>query len=194
VSRGLAATLGLALAGNTGVAYLRSMAIVTCTHRLKWAVIFVSLCLAPQIVSAAVEDAVPVQAPQHIDDFGAPPPLKTFTFLSLASINDFAFGYAFGGLLGGGAMIAANLTTGWALYYAHEVVWDQVARGPAAADDTSQTRTATFSVVNSMRIYGLGFILTGDHLLSSGFVLFNAAGDAVAYFVTDKWWRNRPQD
>jgi uncharacterized membrane protein len=122
------------------------------------------------------------------DPVQPPSPLKTLTFLSLASINDFAFGYMFGGLVGGSGMILANLTTGWGLYHVHEVAWGESGHYVSLPDDTTGMRTTTFTVVNSARIFGLGLLLTGNAAISAGFVVFNALGDAVAYVVTDRIW------
>jgi uncharacterized membrane protein len=132
------------------------------------------------------------EAHNPAQDVTEPSTLKTLTFLSLASINDFAFGYAFGGLLTGGGMIVANLTTGWLLYYVHEKAWAKTLRFVELPQDNTGIRTGTFTVVNSARIFGLGLLITGKALISSGFVLFNAAGDAVAYAVTDRLWNPIP--
>jgi uncharacterized membrane protein len=118
----------------------------------------------------------------------APTPLKTLTFLSLSSINDFAFGYLFGSLATGGAMVAANLTTGWGLYYLHESAWIAYDPQGKLPEGTTGLRTATFTIANSTRIFALGLLLTGSPVISGGFVVFNAAGDAAAYVITDKLW------
>jgi len=117
-----------------------------------------------------------------------PTALKTLSFLSLASVNDFGFGYLFGGLATGGAMVVANFTTGWELYYLHETAWATSGHVAALPEDTTALRTASFTVVNSARIFGLGLLITGNPIISGGFVVVNAVGDAAAYVVTDKLW------
>ena len=121
-----------------------------------------------------------------------PTVLKTLSFLSLASVNDFGFGYLYGGLAVGGAMVAANLTTGWGLYYLHESGWAAASQVGPLPDDTTALRTASFTVVNAARIFGLGLLVAGDPIISGGFVVFNAVGDAVAYVVTDQLWLRWP--
>ena len=153
------------------------------------------VCAAPSIPPAD-DPAKPAPDLPSANDLasatGTPTPLKTLTFLSLASINDFGFGYAFGSLAAGGAMVAANLTTGWGLYYLHEQAW--IASDPEGKlrEDTTAVRTATFTVANSARIFGLGMLLTGSPVISGGFVVFNAVGDAAAYAITDRLWTNLP--
>src|SRR5215813_13935832 len=103
--------------------------------------------------------------------------LKTFSYQTLSSGTDFGFGYFFGGGISVGAfLVAANVSTEVVLNYAHDYLWALSNEQSGATEaETRIDRTATFTAVNALRVFSLGFATTGSTVLSVGYVIFNAA-------------------
>jgi uncharacterized membrane protein len=114
---------------------------------------------------------------------------KTLSYQVFSSVNDFAFGYVFGGVVGGGLLVAANAASELVTNYAHDLTWVEATRGTGLSEsDTRAARTLTYSAVSAVRVFGLGMMVTGSPAISLGYVVFNAAGDAGVYILNDIAW------
>jgi uncharacterized membrane protein len=108
----------------------------------------------------------------------------------LSSFDDFAFGYVFGGgITGGGILVLANTASELAVNYAHDLIWAVANRRTGASEaDTRITRTASYTAINTFRVFGLGLLVTGNPTASLGYVVFNAVADASVYAGNDVLW------
>jgi uncharacterized membrane protein len=114
---------------------------------------------------------------------------KTLIYVSVASLIDLSIGYVVsGGLATGAAIAVVNSASGWVLYHLHENAWAAVASRDPSSLDITVTRTATFTVANSIRLLGIGLLFTQSVATSVEFLVLNALGDASAYVVTDRIW------
>ena len=124
----------------------------------------------------------------------APPPLtdnamevlpKTITYGVMAAAIDVGIGTIItGDVVTGTAMAVVGSTSGWLLYQVHEMAWDQL----ALADQPVATRTATFTVANVLRLFGVGMAFTGDVVLAGTLVVLDGVAESGAYVVTDWVW------
>lgn len=115
---------------------------------------------------------------------------KSLSYQALSSLDDFAFGYLFaGGITAGAFLVVANMASELAVNYAHDLTWTVASRTTGTSEAESRpTRTLTYTAVNALRTYGLGLLFTQNHVISLGYVGFNAAADAAVYFLNDVAW------
>ena len=115
---------------------------------------------------------------------------KSLSYQTLSSVDDFAFGYLFGGgVAAGGILVLANAVSELAVNYAHDLTWAVASRDLAVPEEeTRTTRTVTYTAVNTVRVFGLGLLVTGNAAASLGYVAFNAVADAAVYAANDAVW------
>ena len=154
-------------------------------HQLPIRLLIVLLAAAP-VPAAAQEQAVaePVE-PSRRSVY------KTITYQSMSSFNDFVFASLFGGngAAGGGALAALSLVTEPIVYYTHERIW-ATARATSGRTEMEvlPTKTVTYSLMNSGRVFLSGWLYTGNPMFALGFTAFNAVGDAVTSAGNDALW------
>ena len=115
---------------------------------------------------------------------------KTFSYQTLSSLDDFAFGYFFGGgIAAGSLLVVANAVSELAVNYAHDLTWAVASQDTGLSEaETRTTRTATYTAINTIRVFGLGLLFTASAAVSLGYVAFNSAADAAVYAANDIVW------
>ncbi len=152
----------------------RRVALVT-TLLLAWMVLSSGL--------ARAQSAPPASVP--LTDTATEVLPKTITYGVMAAAIDVAIGsFITGGVVAGTAMAVVASTSNWLLYQAHEMAW--ASAGPT--DQPLTTKTATFAVANTLRLFGVGLLFTQDVALSATFVVLDALAEGGAYVVTDRVW------
>ncbi len=164
------------------------------------------LALAAWVVVAGLAGAAPARADTTLPDRVAaepatPDPLtsepgavtrsfyRSMSYQVLSSLDDFLFGYVFaGGATAATALAVGSAVSEMAVNYLHDLGWSVFAITPEDEDHTRQTRTATFSTVNALRSFAISHVVTGNMLVSVGYVAFNTSADAVVYAVNDAVW------
>ena len=150
-----------------------------------------SLVIALAAGAASAETPPAQQAPADTDQALLWRALyQTATYQTLSSLDDFAFGYFFGGgAAAASVLVAANGVSEAGVNYLHDLGWALATENSnASANDTRTTRTVTYTAVNTARVFGLGLMLTGNAVVSLGYVAFNAAADAGVYAANDMVW------
>jgi|GEM_PF-5973476 len=115
---------------------------------------------------------------------------RSISYQTLSSLDDFGFGYFLGGgAAAGGVLVLANAVSELAVNYAHDLTWAIASRDLAVPEgDTRTTRTFTYTAMNTVRVFGLGILITGNAVTSLGYVAFNAVADAGVYAANDAAW------
>ena len=132
---------------------------------------------------ACAQPAPPAPAPLAENAVEVLP--KTITYGVAAAAIDVAIGSIItGNVVSGTAMAVAASTSGWLLYQVHEMAWAQL----QPLDQPVATKTATFTVTNALRLFGVGMLFTSDVVLSGTFVVLDGVGEAAAYVATDGVW------
>jgi uncharacterized membrane protein len=128
----------------------------------------------------------PAPAPQPLAENAVEVLPKTITYGVMGALIDVGVGTIItGDLVTGTAMAVVGSTSSWLLYQVHEMAWAQL--GPA--DQSVSTKTATFTVANVLRLFGVGMAFTGDIVLSGTFVVLDGIAESGAYVVTDRIWK-----
>jgi uncharacterized membrane protein len=110
---------------------------------------------------------------------------KTITYGVMAAAIDVAIGSVItGNVVTGTAMAAVATTSSWLLYQVHEMAWAQL----EPADQSVPTKTVTFTVANTVRLFGIGMLFTQNVALSVSFVVLDGVGEAAAYVLTNRVW------
>jgi len=58
----------------------------------------------------------------------------------------------------------------------------------ASEEETRLTRMTTYTAINAVRAFAISAVVTGSTAISIGYVVFNAAADAVVYAGSDSLW------
>ncbi|MGE4221336.1 MAG: hypothetical protein AB7G39_17970 [Alphaproteobacteria bacterium] len=147
--------------------------------------------LAVFLIAAPFPVAAQEQAAAEPVEPSRRPLYKTIAYQSMSSFNDFVFASLFGGngATGGGTLAAMSLVTEPVVYYIHENLW---ASARAASGQTEMevlpTKTVTYSLMNSGRVFLSGWLYTGNPMFALGFTAFNMVGDAVTSAGNDALW------
>lgn len=139
------------------------------------------LILAAPIPSHAAEEADPAV------DGTARTLVKAISYQTFSSLNDFAFGYFYGGgLLAGGLVVLANAMSETVVTFVHDRLWaEAVGDTPQAEEETRSSRTATYTSLNLVRTFMMGRVVAGSALVAGIYMALNAVNDAVVYAGND---------
>lgn len=118
--------------------------------------------------------------------------IKAVSYQTFSSLNDFAFGYFYGGgLLAGGLLVLANAMSETAVTFVHDKLWSEaVGDNPEAEDASRSSRTATYTSINLVRTFMMGRVVAGSALVGGIYMALNAVNDAVVYAGNDLIFAN----
>ena len=143
-------------------------------------------------VPAAAQEAPQAGAPQSETTAPSQRTLyKTATYQSMSSFNDFAFAATVSrvGAAGGGLLAGLSLVTEPIVYYVHETAWTSAREASGQTEmEVLPTKTVSYAMVNSGRVFLSGLLVTGSPLFALGFTAFNAVGDAATSAGNDTLW------
>ena len=135
--------------------------------------------------SACAQPTPPAATPAPLADNAVAVLPKTITYGVIAAAIDVAIGSVItGDVVTGTAMAAVGTTSSWLLYQVHEMAWAQM----EPADGSTPVKTATFTVANTIRLFGIGMMFTQNVALSVSFVVLDGVGEAAAYVLTNRIW------
>lgn len=141
---------------------------------------------APAAVGPSSQGATEPQA-EEAPDGSIRTLIKAVSYQTFSSLNDFAFGYFYGGgLVAGGLLVLANAMSETAVTFVHDRLWSEaVGDTPEAEDATRTTRTATYSSINLVRTFLMGRVVAGSAVVAGVYMALNAVNDAVVYAGND---------
>lgn len=116
---------------------------------------------------------------------------KTLTYEAMAQSFELASYYLIlgGSAVGGAGFFVVNAGTAAVTYYAHEMAWQFF--GPLPEPFSAWTlpaKAATYRAISIARTFGLGYLVAGDPVVATGFVIVAAIADTGLYVLNDYAW------
>lgn len=139
-----------------------------------------------QLAGPVAGELDPAAIPVWLHAFG-----KTITYEVLSSADALVLGtWWTGSAAGGSAFAAVNATVASFLYYLHELIWNWLGPDPNTTEELelSLWKMISYRIVSAIRSFALTYLLTGDGLVSIGYVGVSALYDAAVYLINEIGW------